>query len=234
LKKGIAMAAFAQHIQFSSVLGAGYSGALWWFGTEPTHAILAGVLCGVSGMLPDLDSDSGKPTKEIFGITATIVPLLLIHRLRNLGMTPEGVILTACAVYLAIRFGVSWLFKCFTVHRGMFHSLPAALTAAEIAFLFHHDPNTNGRLMLAGGVLIGFLSHLLLDEIYSINASGLRIRLNKSAGSALKLFSSSLPATLVAYLILGSLTYLVGVDQGYLQPIHLNVNLPQTAGFQQH
>jgi membrane-bound metal-dependent hydrolase YbcI (DUF457 family) len=227
------MAAFAQHIQFSSLLGAGYAAALWWSGVEPTHAILSGALCGISGMLPDLDSDSGKPTKEIFGVTAAIVPLLLVHRLRTSGMTPEGVILTAGAVYLAIRFGVSWVFKCLTVHRGMFHSLPAALIAAEIVFLAHLGPETKGRLMLAGGVLIGFLSHLVLDEIYSINASGLRIRLNKSAGSALKLFSGSMPATLLAYLILGGLTYLVGVDQGYLQPINLNVNLPHAANVQQ-
>jgi hypothetical protein len=220
------MAAFAQHIRFSSVLGIGYGAALIWSGIEWAHATLAGALCAVSGMLPDLDSDSGRPSREMFEITAAVVPLLLIHRLRNGGLSPEQTILLAGGVYFAIRFGLSWLFRHLTVHRGMFHSLPAAMIAAEAAFLVHHCSDVRGRLVLAGGVLLGFLSHLVLDEIWSVNAQGLKIRFNKAAGSALKLFSHSLPATVMTWLILAGLTYLVGIDQGYLQPIHFTVEYP--------
>jgi hypothetical protein len=223
------MAAFAQHIQFSSLLGIGYAGTLWWWGVEEIHAALAGVLCGLSGMLPDLDSDSGRPTKELFGVTAVVVPFLLIHRLRQSGVTPEGAILVAAVIYLTIRFGVAWVFRCLTVHRGMFHSIPAALIASELVFLAHHDSATQGRLVLAGGVLLGFLSHLVLDELYSVNAQGLKIRFNKAAGSALKLASRSLSATLVTWLMLAALTYLVGIDQGYFRPLHLTVDYAPAA-----
>jgi hypothetical protein len=218
------MAAFAQHIQFSSVLGVGYAGALWWSDVEWTHAGLAGLLCGLSGMLPDLDSDTGRPTRELFGVVAAAVPLLIIHRLRHQGMTPDGAILIAAAAYVTIRFGVAWLFHCLTVHRGMFHSIPAAIIAAELAFLAYHDSEAKARLVLAGGVLLGFLSHLVLDEIYSVNAQGLKIRFNKAAGSALKVASRSVSATLVAWLILAGLTYLVGVDQGFFKPLHINLD----------
>jgi hypothetical protein len=53
--------------------------------------------------------------------------------------------------------------------------------------------------------MLGFLSHLVLDEIYSVDFMGLRVRLNKYAGSALKFFSPSWTATLIAYAILAGL-----------------------------
>jgi hypothetical protein len=222
------MAAFKEHVTFSSILGVGYGAALWYSGFEWIHASLAGALCGVSGMLPDLDSDSGKPVKELFGLAAVAMPLLLLHRLQNSGLTPEGIILLGGGLYLSIRFGAAWLFKHFTVHRGMFHSIPAAVIAAEVVFLAHHCQEPRGGLVLGGGVLIGFLSHLLLDELYSVDAHGLKIRLNKAAGSALKFASDSVPATVMTWLILGGLTYLVGIDQGYFRPLHLSVDYPAT------
>src|SRR5215471_19037682 len=148
---------------FSSVLGAGYAVALRAMDVEVAHATLAGALCGISGMLPDLDSDGGRPVRELFGLTAAIVPLLLLHRLEGTGLTAEGMILVMTSLYLAIRFGASWIFKHLTVHRGMFHSIPAAVIAAEIAFLVHDCDARLGRLVLAGGVFLGFLSHLVLD-----------------------------------------------------------------------
>ena len=222
------MAAFKQHIGFSSILGAGYTIALWKMGFDWTHAGLAGGLCAVSGMLPDLDSASGRPAHELFGIIGAVAPLLLLKRLQHeANLNAEGIILVLAAVYLLVRFGAAWIFKHLTVHRGMFHSLPAALIAAEVVFLAHDytGPGHYGQFVLAGGVVIGFLSHLLLDELYSVDAHGLQIRLNKSAGSALKMFSQNIPATFVTWLLLACLTYLVGVKLGYLQPIPYN-NIP--------
>ena len=39
--------------------------------------------------------------------------------------------------------------------------------------------------------MVGFLSHLVLDEIYSVDFRGARIKLKSSAGSAVKFMSSS-------------------------------------------
>lgn len=221
------MAAFAQHMQVSSLLGVAYGGSLWWSGIDWSHAALAGALCSVAGMLPDLDSDSGKPSKEMFGITAAIVPFLLLRRLHHSGFSPEETVLIAGGLYLAIRFGAAWLFRHLTTHRGMFHSVPAALIAAEITYLAHNCPEAYGRLLLAGGVFLGYMSHLILDELYSINAHGLHIRLNKAAGSAVKLFSGSITATLLTWIILGGLSYLIGIDRGYFQPVHFSIEFPR-------
>src|SRR5436309_2258102 len=105
------MAAFREHVLFSSLLGAGYAVALKSHGVEPAQAVLAGGVCGVAGMLPDLDSDSGRPVRELFGLTAAVVPLLLFQRLHDAGFSGAQTILAAAGLYVAIRFGGAWLFK---------------------------------------------------------------------------------------------------------------------------
>lgn len=206
------MAAFQQHVAVSAVLGGGYTVALLTAGFEWSHSVLAGGLCALGGMLPDLDSDSGKPVKELFGLAAALVPMLELHRLERLAESPEGGIVLAGLVYLTIRFGLSALFKRITVHRGMFHSLPAAVIAALLAFLAHDCPEVEGRLIMANGVFLGYLSHLLLDEISSVDLGGMRVK--SSVGSALKLYSSSAPATVFTWVLL----FMVGYGVVHNQP----------------
>lgn len=213
------MAAFREHITFSSCLGAAYGFALSRLGYNWIHCALAGALCGVAGMLPDLDSASGRPVRELFGVFAVVAALLLSRRMQEAGATPEGIILAAAVVYMVVRYGVSWLFRHLTVHRGMFHSLPAAVIAAELVFLTHISPDAMAGAVLGGGVFLGFVSHLVLDEIYSVDLRGLHVRLNQAAGSALKLASPNLPSTLFTWGILAGLAYVIGVEQGYVQPI---------------
>jgi hypothetical protein len=219
------MAAFRQHIAFSSMLGLGYMAACKKLGIQWEDGLLAGGICGLAGMLPDLDSDSGRSVRELFGVLAIAAPLLLLHRLENAGFTVEETILFGAATYFFVRFGLGMLFNRLTVHRGMFHSLPAAVIAAEAVYLAHQTPDQKARLALAGGMFLGFLSHLVLDEVYSVDARGLQIRLKASAGSAIKLYSSSIIATGVAWLFLGVLTYLVAIDRGWLAP--LNIHWPK-------
>src|SRR5262249_4988161 len=101
-----------------------------------------------------------------------------------------------------------------TVHRGMFHSIPALLIAGLLVFLLYQSPSLALRVFLAGAMMLGFLSHLVLDELCSVNFSGVSFRLNKYAGSALKFVSPSLSATLMAYAVLAALIYLASQDSG--------------------
>ncbi len=208
------MAAFREHVTFSTVLGVGYAVGLKSLGADGSHALLAGAFCGVAGMLPDLDSDSGKPVKELFGLMAAAGALLCFHRLGSGDL--EFRLLLATGMYLMIRFGFSYIVKKLTVHRGMCHSIPAALIAALGTFLACDQSDPKGALGLAGGVLLGFLSHLLLDEIYAVDISGLKVKLNQFAGSAMKLFSKSMPANIVTWGLLLFLAYRTAVCQGYV------------------
>ena len=119
-------------------------------------------------MLPDIDSDSGTPLRESMAFAAAVVPMMLLHRFQHWGMSHELIILAGAGVYLLIRFGLAALLKRYTVHRGMFHSLPAAAIFGEIAFLLASGDDVRLRVYKAGAVVLGYLSHLVLDEIYSI------------------------------------------------------------------
>ncbi len=148
------------------------------------------------------------PVRELFSASAAVVPLLLVNRLHHEGYDGEKMLVIMGLVYVFIRYVLSLLFKHLTVHRGMFHSIPALLISGLVVYLLYHSPDQGLRLFMAGAVMLGFLSHLVLDELYSVDLMGVRIRLNKYAGSALKLASRSWTATLTTYVILAGLGFL--------------------------
>ena len=190
---------------------------------SPGHSIgdtcLAGGLTAIGGMLPDLDSDSGIPVRELFGLASVLAPLLLFHRVQAYGFTNEQLLVVLAGIYLFVRYILAELFRRVTVHRGMFHSVPAMLIAGLAIFLMYRQPNAataeeelRKRLYLAGGTMIGFLSHLVLDELFAVNLMGVVPKLNQFAGSALKLKSDSWPATALTYVILGVLGYFAWIS----------------------
>lgn len=218
------MADFKTHITVSTAFGVAYGAVAYkMFDVPPPTCVLAGTLCSVSGMLPDLDSDSGVPLRESLSFASACVPMLLIDRFRQQGWTPETMVLVGAGVYAAIRFGLGALLKRYTVHRGMFHSIPAALIAGEVAFLLCSSGDIYLRAYKACAVMLGFMSHLVLDEIYSVKVSGVKVGLKSSAGTAVKLWSGSTWANLSAYGKLVALGVLVFND-----PIWLTVS-PEAA-----
>ncbi|HET6572559.1 MAG TPA: metal-dependent hydrolase [Fimbriiglobus sp.] len=205
------MAGFRTHITVSTLCGLGYgAAAVRPLGFPAETAFLAAGVTAVGGMLPDLDSDSGVPVRELSGLAAAVVPLLLMPRLGT-GMTQEGVLATLVFLYLLIRYGLGFVLRRVSVHRGMFHSIPAMLIFGLLVYLEYHGA-MRVRLLLAGGVMLGFLSHLVLDEIYAVDFNGVRLRLNQFAGSALKFASPSWVATCVCYGLLTGLGFLAYLD----------------------
>lgn len=212
------MAAFREHVTFSSLLGVGFGAALYqYLGVDISQAVLAGALCGFAGMLPDLDSDSGKPIREMFNLLSAIGAFLLLHRLRRLRISPEDRILAAVAFYVFIRFFARMGFERLTVHRGMFHSIPAMFLASGLTYLATSELTPPMPILLAAAVTVGYFSHLLLDEIYSVDLNGLVPKLKKSAGTALKFYSESWPATLFTYAMLGLVTWQILFDLGWTE-----------------
>ena len=207
------MAGFRMHVGTAALVGVGYGlAAVKPLGFAPEGAVLAGGLTAVGGMLPDLDSDTGRPLREIFGLAAAVVPLLLMTRLMDMHLTHEAILLVLIGLYLLIRYGVSEMLARMTVHRGMFHSVPAMLIAGLVVYMEYGSADRTLRGLLACGVMLGFFSHLLLDEIYSVDFNGFRVKLKSSAGSAVKLFSPSVWGTTVCYAILGILISAAWLD----------------------
>ncbi len=205
------MASYRGHLLFSSALGAAYGGiAAWQLSVGRGPILLAAGLTAVGGLLPDLDHPSGVPQRVTFGLLGVVAPLLILRRLLRQGAPLDEVLVVVVVAYVLIRYGLSAVFKHLTVHRGMFHSLPAMAVAGLTVFLLDQGSALAVRLLLAGGVMIGFLSHLVLDEVCSVDFMGMHLK--KSAGTALKLASKSWPATLACYAILAALGFLAWRD----------------------
>ncbi len=202
------MANFRTHLGVASGLGFIYGGvAVNQFHIDPAVAAMGGILTGIGGVLPDLDHDGGIPVREMFNLAGILVPVLLMPRLQELNYSQEQIILIMAAIYLFIRHGLSRIFKRISVHRGMYHSVPAMLIAGMAIFLIYHHANLHVRLFMGCGVMLGFLSHLILDEIYSVDFQGVRIHLKSSAGSALKFWSPSFLGSAICYVILGAISF---------------------------
>lgn len=203
------MAGFKTHITLSTFLGIGYGAAGYASQVPLSSCLVAGGLCSLAGMLPDLDSDSGVPVREVTALTAALVPALMIPRFEQLGFDREQFVLATAIVYLAVRFGFGGLLKGYTVHRGMWHSLPAAAIAGLATFLLVSGADMPIRLFKSGAVVLGFLSHLVLDELSSVQVRRGRVRIKNSLGTALKLWTThSLWANVSTY---GKLAVLVGL-----------------------
>ena len=208
------MANYKTHITTSSMLGAAYAvGGYYMFDFSLSECFMAGSLCGIAGMLPDLDSNSGIPQREMLSFLSAIVPMLMLHRFRALGLDPEQMVVAAMATYFLIRFGLGGVFRKFTRHRGMWHSIPAALIAGLATFLVTLCPSLPERLFESWAVVLGFTSHLVLDEIYAVDWRGRRIRVKKSFGTALKWFSPRPLPNLFTYICLILLVAMVLGDQ---------------------
>ena len=181
--------------------------------------ILAAGLCSVSGMLPDLDSDSGIPLRETSMFAAAVVPILMLDRFREMELSHESMVLATMLIYCGIRFIVVEFFKRFTVHRGMWHSVPAAASAGLAAYLVMPCPEESIRLYKTAAIVIGFLVHLILDEIWAIEFGFLRFRAKKSFGSALKMFGNNQLANVIAYIQVGILAWFAWGDNDFADRI---------------
>lgn len=153
---------------------------------ETGSYFLLGIL---GGLLPDIDSDKSTPLTVIFYFLALYCAFALVFTLAMQYSFAELFAIWG-AVYFAIRHLIFQMFISMTIHRGTFHSLLAVafmalLTVIISSNVLHYAPRMSWNAGLFIG--IGYLVHLTLDEIYSVDLHNKRMK--KSFGTALKLFS---------------------------------------------
>ncbi len=150
-------------------------------------ALLLSVGGAIGGVLPDIDLKYSVPSKILFSVFGAIAAVAwMFARLEDFTVLELWVL--AIAIFLLVRYPIWALFHQFTVHRGSLHSIAATfmfaiLTAVVGEHVLHLQSETSW--LLSGFVFVGVLIHLLLDEIYSVDFVGARIK--RSFGSALKL-----------------------------------------------
>ena len=203
------MANHKQHLTFSTVSGLLFGGLAWYpCGFPAVTCLLAGGMCSVGGLLPDIDIKTSRSFQDCMSITACIAAMMLIIRVNSAGISPELVSIIGAFVFLAIKFGVGGVIRTFTVHRGMIHSIPFAILCGEIVFLVTPG-DMSSRILKAVGLTLGCFSHLLLDEIYSVQVTQGKLSTKKSFGTALKFGQfKNMHLTLMMYFPLVIMTYL--------------------------
>ncbi|MCA9241694.1 MAG: metal-dependent hydrolase, partial [Planctomycetales bacterium] len=105
--------------------------------------------------------------------------------------------------------------------RGMWHSIPAALIFAGLAFLITGSEDVNVKYFKALAVFLGTMSHLVLDEVYSVDTRGVVPKFKKSFGTAVKFwgknpwanFSTYAKLAVVAVLVFGDIDNLGVYDR---------------------
>ena len=200
------MANFKTHLSVAAALsGVLATGFLEVGVATPKDVWLYFALGTLGGILPDIDANHSIPGRMLFSFFALVAAFLtLFSRAGAGGYSIAELSILWAVTYVVVRYVIFQLFARLSVHRGVFHSLLAAaffgfLTTSLAYHLFRLS--TLGAWMTGLFVSVGYVIHLVLDEVYSVDLTGARIK--RSFGTALKLSSSHMKAT--ALLVLATI-----------------------------
>lgn len=154
--------------------------------TNATETQLLFLVGTAASLLPDIDADDSKPVRGLFNLTGIVAGFLVAFALAERIALLEQ-LLVWIGVALVVAFPLRWAFARMTVHRGIWHSLLMALVlslgATLVADVFIGLDAV--RAWLTGGfVLLGYLTHLVLDEAASVDLLDRKVK--RSFGTALK------------------------------------------------
>lgn len=203
------MGNFVHHLSGGMIAGAACGAVAYYNLHVPlTDATAFAIISCAGSLLPDIDSPNSRPNDMAFGLASVLAPVFVLQGIGLPRLTSSHVILTALAVYVIVKYGLRVLMRQFSVHRGMFHSIPAAIIWGALVYqAFRLSPQLI-KNAAAASALVGFVTHLVIDEMFSfVNFDGTRIAPKKSFGTAFKFYSSSLLATTGTYIVMVVLLY---------------------------
>jgi hypothetical protein len=155
---------------------------------DSKDALLLAFMGVVGGILPDIDLHYSYPSRILFSLLGIMLAFLWVFSAKNQLSIIElwG---AGFGIYLFVRFPVWAMFHKLTVHRGAIHSIGSAVliffSSAALAFhIFFREAFVSW--LIAFFMFAGFLLHLVLDELYSVDFMGQRLK--RSFGTALKFF----------------------------------------------
>ncbi len=142
----------------------------------------------IGGALPDIDSTQSIPIRIAFSIISIIIPFIVAFN-QAYGDTLLEIMAIWFATFLLIRLVILRIIRNLMVHRGIIHSIPVAaifgLLSVHLLYLFMAQ-SAYIAWMFGLFITLGFLVHLLLDEVYSVNLMNMQFK--RSFGTALKLY----------------------------------------------
>jgi hypothetical protein len=187
------MANYAVHVGGGVVGSALFTTATYFTGLLDFYSVPLLFGAGVLGSIfPDVDSDHSTPIKIIFRILTLLIIFGFLYLFEiDKTLFEYGLLVTIifiAVIYLTINKILKVIFKKFTVHRSIFHSILAAvvfqgLLVVVLSKIYGVSEITS---CFAGvSFFVGYLIHLSLDEISSVDFTNAKLK--QSHGTALKL-----------------------------------------------
>lgn len=195
------MAGFKTHLSAATAVGGAGSISLLVAGqADPRSVLLYLAATIIGGVLPDIDSDTSTPLHIAFSFFSILFSFLVMFS-QGTTLSVVELLIVWLMAFLFFKWVVFQLFIRITVHRGIIHSIPAGLffgflTAIFVFHLFHLSETV--AWITGMFVFIGYMVHLLLDELYSLNLLSPE-GVKHSWGSAFKLFSRDWKMTAIIY-----------------------------------
>lgn len=188
------MANFTTHIAAGTIVSGSLATLTLAADVIAPENLIPVTLAGVLGsVLPDIDLKESRPSRAMFAGLAIFFSFAVLFSVADRYSIAELWLLWLGTLVL-VRYGLHAIFHNMAVHRGTWHSIIAGLfSAAATAVVFGNvlERHAGVAWLAAGFMLIGFLVHLALDEIYSVDVADRRLK--NSFGTALKLFDRRHP-----------------------------------------
>lgn len=170
--------------------------------------LVAVTMAGVLGsVLPDIDLKDSRPSRAMFSGLAVFLSFAVLFAFATRYSIAELWVLWLGTLVL-VRYGLHAAFHHLAVHRGIWHSLLAAVFSACLtAVIFKHllGRHEGVAWLAAGFMLVGFIVHLLLDEIYSVDVMDTRVK--ASFGTAMKPIDTRHPVATGAMVVATALAF---------------------------
>jgi hypothetical protein len=157
----------------------------------PENLIAVTMACVLGSVLPDIDLKDSRPSKAMFSGLAIFFSFAVLFTAAEHVSIAE-MMLAWLGTLVAVRYGLKALFHEFSYHRGIWHSVLAAVFCSCVTAVVYYYllRRPDGVAWLAAGFMfIGFMTHLVLDEIYSVDVMDVRVK--ASFGTAVKLVDTN-------------------------------------------
>ena len=152
----------------------------------PENLVAVTMAGSLGSVLPDIDLKDSRPSRALFaGLAVFFSFALLFHFAPHLSIVEMWTLWLGTLLF--VRYGLHTMFHRLATHRGVWHSWIAGIACAfaTVLIFYYVFDRPDGVAWLAGGfLLVGFLTHLILDEMYSVDVLGNHIK--KSFGTAFK------------------------------------------------
>lgn len=181
------MANFTTHIAIGTVVTGALATLTLAADVVAPQNLVAVTLAGVLGsVLPDIDLRDSRPSRAMFAGLAIFFSFAVLFNAATEYSIAELWVLWL-GTLLLVRYGLHAVFHRLSVHRGIWHSILAAVfSSVATAIVFKHllGKPEGVSWLAAVFMFVGYITHLTLDEIYSVDVMDTRIK--ASFGTALK------------------------------------------------